>query len=231
MPDFAGAEISNQSRDLTPYVTFLKRLTSGQVVSLPLELGESARAVMRSLNAAASEANIRLARLASDEGFVRFRVLAPEKRTITMSETAKRERVEKARATREVRRQVSAMGLDGLTADPTGHQGDQPLDAAPPVQDVIASAVGPVDETREADPTEPSKQPATSQIEVPVETDQAHPGEALGEPLTEDPVTHEFVPPEQLVREPDAGGAPAKRAPRPRRSARAAGDRNGAESP
>src|SRR5215218_4524010 len=99
MPDFAGAEISNQSRDLAPYVTFLKRLTSGQVVSLPLELGESARAVMRSLNAAASEANIRLARLASDEGFVRFRVLAPEKRTITMSETAKRERVEKARAT------------------------------------------------------------------------------------------------------------------------------------
>jgi hypothetical protein len=104
------------------------------------------------------------------------------------------------------------MGLDGLTADPTGHQGDQPLDAAPPVQDVLA------------------EQPDTAQIEAPVETDQAHPGEALGEPLTEDPVTHEFLPPEQQVREPDAGGAPAKRSATTRRRSRAAGNRNRTEN-
>ena len=227
MPDFARAEISNQSRDLTPYVAFLKRLTLGQVVSLPLELGESARAVMRSLNEAAVAADMRVARLASAEGVVRFRVLAPEKRAITMSEEARRARVEKARATREARRQVSAMGLDGLTADPTGHQGDRPLDAAPPVQDVLASA----DTDQAAAGAEQPEEPQPPQVEAPVETDQAHPSEALGEPLTEDPVTHEFVPPEQQVREPDAGGVAVKRSAAPRRSARARAKGNGAKNP
>ena len=42
-----------------------------------------------------------------------------------------------------------------------------------------------------------------------VEAGRAHHGEALGEPLSEDPVTHELVPPEQQVREADAGPATA----------------------
>lgn len=200
MPDFTRAEISETTRDLSPYLTFLKRLAPGQTVAVPLERGETSRVVMRALNLAARQSGIRLARLTSERSAVRFRVLSSEKRAITMSDEQKRARVEKAMATRLRRRTEPG-----------------------PAVDVGASPEVPVDETTGMDTAE---QLDTTQIEAaedPVETDVAHPGEALGEPVSEDPVTHELVPPEQQVREADAGAAPAGRSPRARRSRSAAG--------
>ena len=74
MPDFTRAEISTGADDLSEYTTFLRKLSPGQFVTLPLQEGESSRVVMRSLNAAAVQSDMRLARLASDEDSVRFRV-------------------------------------------------------------------------------------------------------------------------------------------------------------
>jgi hypothetical protein len=230
MPNFARAEIADQTTDLTLYLTFLKRVSPGHVVTLPLETGETSRKVMRAINAAAAQSRLRLARLNSPSGTVRFRVLAPEKRTINLTDEAKQTRVEKARATREARRHVDAMGLGGLVADPTGHQGDQPLDAAPPVEDALASDDTRGENTMAMAPGEPGQGSETTQIQEPVPTDQAHPGEALGEPLTQDPVTHEFLPPQQQVQEPDASGTPVKRSPKARRGSRAAGSGNGAKT-
>lgn len=104
MPNFSRAEISSTTEDLSGYRTFLKKLTIGQTVTLPLEQGETSRKVMRALNAAAQDSNMRLARVASPEGQVRFRVVSPEKRTVNISEDARRRRVEKARATRAAKR-------------------------------------------------------------------------------------------------------------------------------
>jgi hypothetical protein len=104
MPNFARAEISNTTEDLSGYKNFLRKLTVGQTVSLPLEAGETSRRVMRALNAAAAESSMRLARVASPEGSVRFRVVSPVKRTVNISPEARRQRVEKARATRAARR-------------------------------------------------------------------------------------------------------------------------------
>jgi hypothetical protein len=161
MPDFSKAEVSDESIDLTAYRTFLKRLTVGQAVSLPLDAGETPRGVMRQLNTAARQSDMRLARLPAEDGAVRFRVLPAEKRAMRLTDEAKRARVEKARAPRARRR-------------------TEPAPAAA---------------TERPDPT---------QIEAPVETGQAHSGRAAGESPSEDPVTHELVPPEQQVREPDA---------------------------
>jgi hypothetical protein len=115
MPDFTKAEVANTAADLSAYLAFLKRLEVGQVVTLPLEQGESTRKVMRNLNAAAGSSSMRIARLPSAAGVVRFRVVAPAKRVVTMSEDARRARVEKARATRAARQaelaQVAAMGM------------------------------------------------------------------------------------------------------------------------
>jgi hypothetical protein len=129
MPDFAKAEISNESQDLTAYRTFLKRLTVGQTVSLPLEESETSRKVMRALNSAAASSGIRLARLPSSNGEVRFRVLPPEKRSVNISDEAKRSRVEKAKATREAHRQELAqlgnMGMGEVAAgevEPQAHE-------------------------------------------------------------------------------------------------------------
>jgi hypothetical protein len=108
MPDFTKAEISTDTQDLTAYRTFLKRLTVGQTVSLPLEEGETSRKVMRSLNSAAAQSNVRLARLRSDATAVRFRVLPPEKRSVSISDETKQARVAKARATRERRKAESS---------------------------------------------------------------------------------------------------------------------------
>ena len=120
MPDFGKAEISAESQDLSAYRTFLKRLTVGQTVSLPLEEGETTRKVMRALNSAAASSEMRLARLPSSNGEVRFRVLSPEKRSVYISEGAKRARVEKAKATREAHRQALAqlgsMGMGEVAA-------------------------------------------------------------------------------------------------------------------
>ena len=85
MPDVSRAEITSSATDLTPYTAFLKKLSQGQVVTLPLEAGESSRAVMRSLNAAAHQSGVRLGRLASADGTVRFRVLTPQKRAAGVS--------------------------------------------------------------------------------------------------------------------------------------------------
>jgi hypothetical protein len=103
MPKFAQAEISTVSEDLSGYKTFLKRLAVGQVVTLPLEKGETSRKVMRALNAAAAQSSMRLSRLPSDEQNVRFKVVPEEKRTVQLSEEARRARAEKARATRAAR--------------------------------------------------------------------------------------------------------------------------------
>src|SRR3712207_4713521 len=107
MPDFARAQISNTTEDLTSYKTFLRKLTVGQTVTLPLEQGETSRRVMRALNSAAAESSMRLARVPSPNGAVRFRVVAPEKRTVNISEDARRRRVEKARATRAAKRSAA----------------------------------------------------------------------------------------------------------------------------
>lgn len=104
MPDFAKAEVSNETTDLTPYRTFLKHLEVGQAVTLPLEQGETTRKVMRALNLAAGYNSMRLARLPSDNGAVRFRVLSPAKRKMNISKETKQARVEKSRATRAARR-------------------------------------------------------------------------------------------------------------------------------
>lgn len=108
MPDFARAQISNTTEDLTSYKTFLRKLSVGQTVTLPLEDGETSRKVMRALNAAAAECSMRLARVPSPGEAVRFRVVTPEKRTVNISEEARRRRVEKARATRAARRRATA---------------------------------------------------------------------------------------------------------------------------
>jgi hypothetical protein len=108
MPDFARAEIATSTEDLSAYRTFLRKLEVGQVVSLPLQPGESTRRVMRSVNLAAGELGMRVTRLSSETGTVRFRVTSPQKRTVNISEETRRQRVEKAKATRAARRRQTA---------------------------------------------------------------------------------------------------------------------------
>src|SRR5688500_18168456 len=103
MPKFAQAEIATTTEDLTGYKTFLKKLSVGQVVTLPLEEGETSRKVMRSLNAAAAQSSMRLSRVASPQDVVRFKVVPEQKRRVNISPEARRARVEKARATRAAR--------------------------------------------------------------------------------------------------------------------------------
>ena len=107
MPNFARAEISTTAEDLTNYKSFLRKLTVGQVVTLPLEGGETSRKVMRALNAAAEQSGMRLSRLESPTDSVRFKVVPPEKRVVNISPEARRARIEKARATRAARRRAS----------------------------------------------------------------------------------------------------------------------------
>jgi hypothetical protein len=106
MPNFTQAQITSAAEDMSAYRTFVRSLKVGQVVTLPLEEGESTRRVMRALNAAAKDHRVRLARLSSLENAVRFRVMPVEKRSVNLSEDAKQARVEKARATREARRRA-----------------------------------------------------------------------------------------------------------------------------
>lgn len=168
MPDFTKAQVTTgTSQDLAAYKTFLKRLTVGQTVTLPLEPGETSRRVMRAVNSAASQSSMRLVRLPAAKDTVRFRVVPEEKRRVALTEEAKRARVEKARATRDARRQlggaVEAMGLGGLAIDPTGHQGDQPVDAALTSADVIAEeALG--DVAVRAEELPPAKPPRRQRV-------------------------------------------------------------------
>ena len=123
MPDFARAQVTETAEDLSAYLTFLRRFTAGQVVTLPLEDGESSRVVMRTLNRAATQSAIRLARLPSNGNAVRFRVLSAEKRSITLSEEARRARAAKARATRRARGGVQdAAGAAGEDASQSSVQ-------------------------------------------------------------------------------------------------------------
>ena len=103
VPNFAKAEIADTTADLSEYKTFLKRLAVGQVVRLPLDKGETSRKVMRSLNSAAHQSNMRLTRLPSGDGAVAFKVATPQKRAVNISPEARRARVEKAKATRAAR--------------------------------------------------------------------------------------------------------------------------------
>ncbi len=100
MPDFKNAEVSTVVEDLSQYKAFLAQYVVGQVVTLPISTGETPRRVMRSLNKAAGANNVRLIRLRSDEGRVRFRMAPQERRVVNLSEEARRARVEKARETR-----------------------------------------------------------------------------------------------------------------------------------
>jgi hypothetical protein len=143
MPDFTRAEISNTTTDLTAYITFLKKLSLGHVVTLPLDAGETSRKVMRAINAAATESHLRLARLNSPSGTVRFRVLAPEKRAVNLTEEAVRARVEKAKATRMRRRtepspadttQIEAM--DEITASAADDIGGELVPEGVPIGEV-----------------------------------------------------------------------------------------------
>jgi hypothetical protein len=110
MPKFAQAEITTTTEDLSGYKTFLKKLTVGQVVTLPLDDGETSRKVMRSLNAAAAQSSMRLARVASPRDSVRFKVVPEQKRKVNISAEARRARVEKARATRAARAAKTGAG-------------------------------------------------------------------------------------------------------------------------
>lgn len=103
MPKSERAEIASSIQDLTEYRNFLKRLAVGQVVTLPLAADEKPRGVVRALNAAAREANMRILRLSSEDGAVRFKVVAAQKRTVSISPEAK-----KALATRAVGRDSSS---------------------------------------------------------------------------------------------------------------------------
>lgn len=108
MPDFARAEITTTTEDLTHYKNFLRKLTLGQVVVLPLEDGETPRKVMRALNAAAAESSMRLSRLPSDESSVRFKVVPEEKRQVNITPEARKARAQKARATRASRKKSAS---------------------------------------------------------------------------------------------------------------------------
>src|SRR5919202_4409018 len=105
MPDFARAEIATTTEDLTNYKNFLRKLTVGQVVTLPLEQGETSRKVMRALNTAAEQSGMRITRLGSSSDAVRFRVAPPEKRVVNIPPEVRQQRIEKARATRAAKRE------------------------------------------------------------------------------------------------------------------------------
>ena len=174
MPDFAKADLSTESQDLTAYRTFLKRLTVGQIVTLPLEDGETSRRVMRALNSAAAQSDVRLARLPASNGSVRFRVLPSEKRAINMTEAAKQARVEKAKATREARRlehaDLAKMGQgdplgDVAVSEAAPEGAGSSTASAEPTQDVLASADGQDGQAQQADAAErqtPIDEPQTS---------------------------------------------------------------------
>ena len=195
MPDFTRAEISNTTTDLTAYVTFLKKLSRGQTVTLPLEAGETPRTVMRAINAAAVESELRLARLDSPSGTVRFRVLPPEKRALNLTEAAKQARVEKAKATRARRRTELS-----------------------PAVDAAASDVAPADETTGMDA---AGQPDTTQIEAMDELTAGAADDDQGNLVPEDVPTGELSP-GQAVQEIGDDDAPAARPARRRRNARGA---------
>jgi hypothetical protein len=154
MPDFAKATIADTSQDLSGYTAFLRKLEIGQVVTLPLEPGERSRAVVRSLNLTAEAQQKRLARLPSDAGSIRFRVLSPDKRAVNISDEAKQARVEKARATREARRQEQADLVKMGQGDPVGEEVMRAMREAEP-EDAEAPDVAEPEDAEAPDVAEP----------------------------------------------------------------------------
>ncbi len=69
--------------DLTPYKDFLKKYKVGVTIDLPLESGESTRAIKRRLTLASKELNMRLRYpLHPDKKVIRFKVMPTEKRRV-----------------------------------------------------------------------------------------------------------------------------------------------------
>lgn len=100
MPDFEHAEVQNTIEDLSSFTAFLSKYTIGQVIMVPLSLGETGRRVMRAFNRAAKDRGWRLIRLKSAETQVRFRIAPLERRPVNLSEEAKSARVAKSLETR-----------------------------------------------------------------------------------------------------------------------------------
>ena len=88
MPAFDRAVIASHAEDLTEYETFLRQLTPGQEVRLPIEAGESSRVVARKLNSAAASVGIRLQHHPRTVGAVAFRVMPGEKKARRRSRQA-----------------------------------------------------------------------------------------------------------------------------------------------
>jgi hypothetical protein len=139
MPNFAQAEIRSPTEDLGEYKAFLRTLKVGQTVTLPLEPGESSRVVMRGINSVAAEAKMRINRLPSDEGTVRFRVMEAEKRAVNVTPQQLRARTEKARATREARKAQAQARPAGETPTP-----DELAETGHPIRPATDSPLGPV---------------------------------------------------------------------------------------
>ena len=77
MPAFAGAKGSRTAERMSEYAAFVCTLQVGQVVTLSLEKGETARTVMRNLHTAAQASKLRLVHQRSPKGTVRFTVAPP----------------------------------------------------------------------------------------------------------------------------------------------------------
>lgn len=190
MPDFTRAETSHTTTEFTAYVTFLKPRSRRHTVTLPREAGGTPRKVVRTPIRAAAESRLRLAGVPSPARTVRSGVPALETHAVhpTGGGETMRARVQKVRAIRARQRTGSS-----------------------PAVDAGASDVAPADETTGLTPAEQAEQPDTTQIEVPEEPDGSDPEQAPGEPVSEDPMTHELLPPEQQVQEPDTEPAPRVR--------------------
>jgi hypothetical protein len=100
MPKFDEAIIQRTQNDITQEIAFLRGVSVGERVFLTLSDGERSNRVMRSLNAAAKQLQVRLARIKSPQTEVIFKVMPVEKRAVFITEEAKAERVAKSRATR-----------------------------------------------------------------------------------------------------------------------------------
>lgn len=69
--------------DLTPYKSFLQKYKVGVTVDLPLESGESTRAIKRRLTLASKELGMRLRYPQHPvKEVIRFKVMPPEKRRV-----------------------------------------------------------------------------------------------------------------------------------------------------
>lgn len=105
MPNFANVVVTEyepKSRihrmDLGPYKEFLATLQVNQVVSLPLEEGETARSIKRRLTVASKDVKMRIRYTSvadTPDGQVQFKVMPLEKRPMAKKgEKTKKEKQE-----------------------------------------------------------------------------------------------------------------------------------------